>query len=174
MSDRVEQLKQKAYDLGYEYEGKWGNCSQASIRALMETYDEVNKDVFRALGGFHGGGACETDGSCGAYVGATYFISMRYGRELDSLGRDPEDPRASKVTRRMNDLIRQMHEKFIQEYGSVICSSIHRKLYGRPYYLRDRDEIKKFNEKGAHDWGCTSVVGNAARWAVEVLESARE
>jgi C_GCAxxG_C_C family probable redox protein len=171
MSDRVEELKKRAYDLGYKYEGEWGNCSQASYRALMETYDQIDKEAFRGLAGFHGGGGCETDASCGAYVGSTYFISQRYGRDLDDLGTDPDDPKASRKHRKMNEVIKKLHDRFVEEYGSVICENIHRKLYGRAYYLRDKDEIKKFNEAGAHDWGCTSVVGKAAAWTVEILEA---
>ena len=66
MAGTSKQMQQKAYDLGYEYEGKWGDCSQAAIRSLMEVYDEVDKDVFKAMAGFHGGGGCECDASCGA------------------------------------------------------------------------------------------------------------
>ena len=58
------------------------------------------------------------------------------------------------------------HQKFIEKYGSVICSSIHRKLYGRAFYIADRSELEKFEEAGGHDWGCTGVCGNAARWTV--------
>lgn len=171
MDDRIEELKLRAYNLGYEYEGKWGNCSQATIRAIMETYGEVDREVFKGMAGFHGGGACEIDGSCGAYASSIYFISLRYGRELDSLGEDPDDPSASKVSQRMDEVIKKIHDRFIEEYGSVICCSIHRKVYGRPYYLVDSDDMRKFEEKGGHDWGCTSVVGKAAQWTVEVLES---
>jgi len=51
----------------------------------------------------------------------------------------------------------------------VICHGIHRNIFGRPYYLRDSTEINRFKEAGAHVDKCTAVVGQAARWAVEIL-----
>ena len=92
--DKVEDLMKKAYDLGYSYEAKWGDCSQATIRALMEVYENTNKEVFKAMAGFHGGGGCEGDGSCGAYAASIYYLSMLFGRELEQLGKDPDDPEA--------------------------------------------------------------------------------
>jgi len=171
MTSKSEEMQKKAYDLGYKYEGTWGDCSQAAIRSLMEVYDEVDKNVFKGMAGFHGGGGCECDASCGAYCAGMYFISMRYGRELDALGKDPDDPKALEVLGRLNGLIKKLHEKFIEEYGSIICSQIHRKLYGRTFYFNDPDDVPKFEEMGGHDWGCTSVVGNAAKWTVEILEA---
>lgn len=171
MAKTSEELQKKAYELGYKHEGQWGNCSQAAIRSLMEVYGGVDKQVFRSVAGFHGGGGCECDGSCGAYCASMYFLSSRYGRELDALGKDPDDPKSLKVLDRLNELVKKVHDKFIAEYGSIICGQIHRKLYGRSYYLRDPDEAQKFHERGAHDWGCTGVVGNAAKWTVEALEA---
>ena len=70
-------------------------------------------------------------------------------------------------------MIKELHTKFIKEYGSIICQQIHRKLYGRPYYLSDPQEAKKFDIAGGHDWGCTSVCGNAAKWTVEIFDEAK-
>jgi C_GCAxxG_C_C family probable redox protein len=169
---RVDDLMKKAYELGYSYEAEWGDCSQATIRSLMEMYQNTDKEVFKALSGFHGGGGCEGDGSCGAYAASIYYLSMLFGRELEELGKDPDDPEAGAVLGRLNELVKEVHDNFIEEYGSVICSQIHRKLYGRPFYLNDEDEVKKIMDRGAHDWGCTSVVGNAAKWTVAVIENA--
>lgn len=174
MAGASEERQKRAYELGYKYEGAWGNCSQATMRALMEVYGEVDKGVFKGMSGFHGGGGAECDGSCGAYCATMYFLSHHYGRELDSLGQDPADPKARRVLIRLNGLVKKVHDKFIAEYGSIICTQIHRKLYGRSFYLSDPEDSRKFNEKGAHDWGCTGVVGNAAKWTVEVLEAEKK
>lgn len=170
MSDRLKRLKQKAYDLGYKYEGQYGACSQATMRALQEAYQEVNPEVFQAMAGFAAGGGIEGDGMCGAYVASIYFLSSKYGRRLEDLDKDPDDPKAEKILFETFSLVKKVHEKFMEKYGSVICHQINRKLYGRPYYLADPDELEKFDANGAHDWGCTSVCGEGARWTVEVLE----
>jgi hypothetical protein len=40
---------------------------------------------------------------------------------------------------------------------------------GRPFYLRDTEERKKFDEAGGHTDKCTSVVGRAAAWSAEII-----
>lgn len=35
-----------------------------------------------------------------------------------------------------------LHDKYIEKYGTVICAEIHKKIFGRSFYLRD-DEQKK-------------------------------
>jgi hypothetical protein len=42
------------------------------------------------------------------------------------------------------------------------------KLFGRPYYLPDADEMKKFLDAGGHTTHCPDVCGKAARWAAEI------
>ena len=66
-----------------------------------------------------------------------------------------------------------MRNRFIDEYSGIICHQIHRKLYGRPYYIADPEESKKFDLAGGHEWRCTAVCGNAAKWTVEILDEAK-
>ena len=67
----------------------------------------------------------------------------------------------------------KLHKKFTQEYGSVICANIQTKTMGRPYYLVDPDEFKKFEKDGAHEIYCPDVVGKAARWLTEIILEAK-
>jgi C_GCAxxG_C_C family probable redox protein len=140
------------------------------MRALQEVYGEINSGVFQGMAGFAGGCGIEGDGICGAYAASIFFISSRYGRRLEDLERDTKDPSAGKKLHETFHLVKKIHDKFIEKYGSVICNQIHRKLYGRPYYIADKDEFEKFEKKGAHDWGCTSVCGEVAKWTVEMLD----
>jgi C_GCAxxG_C_C family probable redox protein len=166
--------KQKAYDLAYKYEREWKYCSQCTIKALMDVYKINNDDFFKALSGFGAGGGMEGDGMCGAYLAGIFFLSLKLGREISDIGVDPDDPRASKKNRRLASIIKRLHEKFIKEYGSITCSQIHRKLFGRSFYIPDPDESEKFEEAGAHKWGCTSVCGNAAKWTVEIFNGVKD
>jgi hypothetical protein len=40
---------------------------------------------------------------------------------------------------------------------------------GRAFDLRQKAEREAFEEAGAHDDQCTSTVGLAAQWAVEII-----
>jgi len=116
----------------------------------------------------------EGDGTCGAYLAGIFFLGLKLGRNNHDIGKSPDDPRGSKKNRKLNNLIKILHKKFIDKYGSIICEQIHRKIYGRPFYIVDDDELKKFEAAGAHKKGCTSVCANAAKWTVEILEEAEK
>jgi len=157
-----EDLIQKAYELGKEYEGKYRGCAQCAIAAVHDAFNIRNDDVFKAATGFGGGGGRTADGSCGAYAGGIMILSSLLGRERD----DFED--AAGVGDRNKSLCRELHDRFIKEYGTVICRDIHTKVMGRPFFLADPDEFAKFEEAGAHTVHCLEVVGKGARWVAEI------
>lgn len=111
------------------------------------------------------GGGGTVDGSCGAYSGAIMVLSYLQGR-----GRADFADRAR--MQKTFSLARKLRERFIQEYGSVVCRDVQTKVLGRPYYLADADEFRKFEKAGAHDIHCPEVVGKAARWAAEIISEA--
>lgn len=162
----------EAYDLAYKYEKEWRTCGQCTIKALLDVYNIDNKDLFRVLSGYGAGIAKESDGPCGAYVAGTIMLALKFGRDVSDIGVDPDDPRGSKKNRYLLPLIRKLRNKFEDNYNGIVCNQIHRKLYGRPYYVADKDEAEKFDLAGAHDWGCTSVCGEAAKWTVEIIDEA--
>lgn len=64
------QIIQKAYKLAYEYESKYGDCSQCVVLAVMEGMGEVNNEVFKSAFGF-GGGIGNLSYTCGALLGVS-------------------------------------------------------------------------------------------------------
>ena len=64
-----------------------------------------------------------------------------------------------------------LYDKYIKEYGTIVCPHIQVQLFGRHYYILDPDDRKKFEEAGAHSTPdkCCHVVGNATRWTMEIL-----
>ena len=137
------------------------------VAALQDAFDLRNDIIFKAATALAGGGARAIDGSCGAYTGAILFFGSIVGRERN----DFKDE--AKVRLQTHDLAKRLHDKFIEEYGSVVCQNIQTKTMGRSYYLIDPDEYKKFLDAGAHDIHCPDVVGKAAKWAAEILLEAK-
>ena len=137
------------------------------VAALQDAFDLRNDIIFKAATALAGGGARAIDGSCGAYTGAILFFGSIVGRERN----DFKDE--AKVRLQPHDLAKKLHDKFVQEYGSVGCRDIQTKKMGRAYYLNDQDEYQKFLDAGAHDIHCPDVVGEAAKWAAEILLEAK-
>lgn len=159
----ITRLAKKAYKLGYEYEGTYRGCGQCTIAALQDTLKLRDDNVFKAATAFAGSTGMLCDAGCGAYSGGSMFISSTLGRERNNFA-DPE-----KIRMKTHALVRKLHDRFIAEYGTVICRDIHTRKLGRFFYLPDSEEYAKFDEAGAHATVCTSVVGNACRWVIEIL-----
>lgn len=156
---------EKAYELGKEYEKTKMGCSQCVLAALQDALGIRNDDIFKAATGLAGGGGGTLDGSCGAYAGSIMVLSSLLGRERDNFVNLDET-----VGFRTLELVRKFRDKYIEEYGSVVCHNIQTKVLGRPYYIVDPDEMAKFEAAGGHgDAGCPEVVGKAAKWMAEII-----
>lgn len=158
-----QKIGDKAYKLGYEYEKVHRGCGQCSLLALQDIFSRRNDHVFTALTGIAGGAGMLCDVGCGAYIGSVAFLGSVKGRSLDNI-KDPEGVRF-----KTHEVVRKLHDRFIEEYGTVICRDLHMQLFGRYYYMPDPDEFKKFDDAGAHETVCTDVVGKACRWAAELV-----
>ena len=159
----IKALGDKAYDLGYENEKTYRGCGQCVMAALQDAFNMRDDSLFKAMTGYAGGGATTGEGGCGAYVAGILFLSLLKGRERDNFA-DPERVRFQTFA-----LARKLHDRFIAEFGCVTCRDIHIKMFGRPYYLPDADEMAKFDDAGGHTTVCTEVCGKGARWAADLV-----
>lgn len=166
MLDREKTL-QTIYDLGFQYEQQHRGCAQCAIAAIQEGLGTPNDFVYKAGSGLAGGAGECIDGLCGGYSGAIMMMSLFFGRTRDQAA--SEQGRADKyVSFRM---AAALHEKFMEKYGSVVCSGVQMKLYGRSFDLRDDKQKQLFREAGAHrdKDKCCAVVGSGARWGAELI-----
>lgn len=159
----ADTLAQKAYDLGYSYEAKFGACSQCTILAIMDALGERNDDVFRASFGF-AGGIGSLSMTCGALSAGIMAISLAHGRELRDLTTQTEEEK-----RYCMQMVRDLVDVYVDEYGSIKCADVHQKIFGRTFNQWDPDEFEEFLRLGGHVDKCTSVVGNVAKWTIEIL-----
>jgi C_GCAxxG_C_C family probable redox protein len=162
----AEKAPEKAYRLGKEYEKAYMGCSQCAMAALQDALDIRNDDIFKSTTGLAGGGCGTIDGSCGAYAASIMVLGYLIGRDRDNFA----DLEQIALDSRTYKLARKFRDKYIQEYGSVICRDIQTKVLGRPYYIVDPDELEKFEAVGGHgDKGCPEVVAKAAKWMAELV-----
>jgi C_GCAxxG_C_C family probable redox protein len=160
MASEKEEKLQKAYDLGFKNERDYGSCSQCTFAAVSEVLGNGSDELFQAIDGLAGGTARSTNGTCGALSGGIAAISRRFGRkEFQNLG----------TREKMMELSKKLHDKFMDEYGSILCKDIQTKKMGRSYDFWDPKEREEFDKAGGHTEVCPDVVGKAAKWAVEIL-----
>jgi C_GCAxxG_C_C family probable redox protein len=161
MNTREEKL-QKAYDLAFKYEAERGSCPQCVYSALMETLNIGDKNVVKSIDALAGGTALSAEGTCGALVGGLCAISSIVGRTY-------EDFSAGEHKRRIFMYSKKLYDKFMQEYGSILCKEVHKKLFGRTFNLMNKNDYAEFEKMGAHVDKCPDVSGKTAKWAAEII-----
>ncbi|MCJ7532746.1 MAG: C-GCAxxG-C-C family protein [Anaerolineales bacterium] len=156
-------IPKKAYDLAYEYESKYGVCSQCVVLAVMEAMGEVDSESFKAAFGF-GGGIGNLSHTCGALSGGVMMISLAYGRELKNLATQTKEEKL-----KCHKMVRDLYTRFVHEYGSSECADVHMRLFGRTFNQWDDGDFQEFLRLGGHVDKCTRVAGNVARWTSEII-----
>ncbi|HKJ69043.1 MAG TPA: C-GCAxxG-C-C family protein [bacterium] len=133
---RGSALIEKAYTIGHEYEEQHGGCARCTVAALQNVlpFIQENNDVFRTACCLDGGATPTKRANCGGFTGSGIIIGYVCGTN------------AFGDTDLGHRLMREVHGKFAQAYGSVLCQ-----------------EVRKKN----HD--CPDVVGKAACWTTEII-----
>ena len=162
--DNREELSRKAYETGVAYEKTYHGCSQCVLAAVTDVTGERDDQVFRAASGLAGGLGLSSHGSCGALTGGIMAISSRYGRQRNQFD-DIEGVRF-----KCFEISRRLVDRFESEYGSSRCGDVQTGLMGRAFDLSDPTERNEFIREGGHDSHCPTVVGNVAKWTVEILQ----
>lgn len=165
-----EQLLNKVYELGVDFERYSGSCSQCTVAALHEIL-ELDPVVVKIASSSCGGQAGFSTGTCGAVVGGTIVLDYFFGRPADLLSSTGEKPGGHDALESGMEASKAFCRKFLDEYGSLLCPGVQKRVYGRAFNLQDPSEWDAFMAAGAHTdpAKCMRVVGNAARWVLEIL-----
>ncbi len=157
-----EEIYEKVYDLAYRYEAERGSCPQCVLAALFEVLGVGSEELIKAGDSLAGGAGLCAKGTCGALVGGMMAISVVCGRTY-------EDFSAGKKRRRVFAYTKKLLDRFVEQYGSLLCCDVHLKLFGRTYDLLDREQYAQFEADGAHVDKCPLVAGNTAAWTAQIL-----
>jgi C_GCAxxG_C_C family probable redox protein len=156
-----EEMLEEVFKRAKSYELRGGNCAQCSLSAIFEVLDVEDDNVVRAATGFADGVGLSGDGHCGALSGGTMAISYFFGRKKEDLARMGKQLRALL-------LAKKFHEQFLKEFSTCRCHDIQLKKYGRFFNLYDMEDMKAAVAAGMPE-GCSTLVGQAARMALEII-----
>ncbi len=136
-----EEIIQKAYDLGYDYEKKHGGCARCTVAALQDAvpFVSVDESLFRGSTCLDGGATPVGTQNCGAFTGAGMVIGYVCGSTRQETFQGD--------AKLAHQLSHKVYDRFKREYGTVLC-----------------EDVKKGAERD-----CPKVVGRAAQWVAEVL-----
>ena len=159
-----QELMDKAHELACTCDQYSHSCSQCTVAAIHKLlgFDDV---VVRVASSCAGGQVAQVIGTCGSLIGCTIVLDYFFGRPVEEVSySEVVNPPWESMR-----LGKMLYDKFIGEYGSILCPHIQVKLFGRHYYVLDPDDMKKFEEVGGHLDKCPQVCGKAARWTMEIL-----
>jgi C_GCAxxG_C_C family probable redox protein len=166
----LAQLLEKAFELGVSYEKYSGSCSQCTVAALQEIlgFDAL---LVKAATSSCGGQASHASGACGGVIGGTMVLDFYLGRPAEMMSKTQTNPLAMGQLSAAVQTAKLLCNRFANEYGSILCPGVQKKIYGRSFNLMDSEDWKAFEMAGAHSdpSKCMSVVGNAAKWTLEIL-----
>lgn len=165
-----EQLLEKVYELGVGFERYSGSCSQCTVAALHEILGFESVIVKVASSSCGGQAGCSV-GTCGAVVGGAIVLDYYLGRPAELLSATSESQAGQDALESIMEVSGAFCKRFNDEYGSILCPGIQKKIYGRSFNLQDPADWDAFMEAGAHSdpTKCMRVVGSAARWVLEIL-----
>ncbi|MDM7997732.1 MAG: C-GCAxxG-C-C family protein [Acidobacteriota bacterium] len=165
-----QQLLDKAYDLGVDFERYSGSCSQCTVAALHEIlgFEDI---LVKVASSSCGGQAGLSIGACGGVIGGTLVLDYYLGRPARMVSATKAIPEGQEALSGAMAAARSLCDRFVRHYGSILCPGIQQKIYGRAFDLQNPADWQAFMDAGAHSdpTKCMSVVGNAARWTLEIL-----
>lgn len=163
MDDMKMTRAERAFETGLQIEMKYGGCAQCVLRSLIENGCDIPKEVFRSASGLAAGVGRQGE-TCGAVTGAILAMSALYGREFDHMDQTEARDKTFGLCYKFVDLFRE-------KYGSIQCRDIQKDKYGRKFEMYDPQDFQNFLAAGGHDpEGCPSIVGDAAKWVIGILE----
>jgi len=165
-----QELLDKVYELGANYEKYTGGCSQAPVAALYQIlgFDDLVVKVSTSL---CGGSALQFVGTCGALSGGIMVLDYYFGRTIEYLSAEETIQANSDRLSVALETPKLLAAKFVKEYGTIICTHLQLKLFGRIFYNADPDELDKYLKAGGHSdpTKCIGITGNVAKWVLEIL-----
>ena len=152
----TRELAEKAYQIAFDLDAKYGCCPQCVLTAVKQTVGYVTDETIKASHGLSGGGALTGDGYCGALVGGLLALGAKKGRAADKLdkGRGMANFNAS----------RKLVERFQAEFGGTFCKELQQHFSGRTWNLWDPQEYDEFGE--ARGSRCAHATGLVTKWVV--------
>jgi len=133
---------------------------------------DIDDAVVRVATSSAGGQAGRVTGTCGALIGGTIVLDYFFGRSAKEMSHSDPAHASMGPLHEAVGIAGILFDKFVAEHGTIICPHLQTRLYGRPFFISDEQEMAKFEQLGGHtdpEKSCCRVVGNTSRWVMELL-----
>ncbi len=185
---KKETIIKKAKELKVKYR-RYIGCSLMTFAAVVDAFrsegielftPEVQEQISKGIYALTGGTAGQSIGTCGAVVAGTFLVS--YVSDLGTSDLTKEIPELTqedldRVLVPFANAEQHITNKYMEQYGSIVCQDIRFKRNGRIYSLRRPDtwnEMTQFMMNHPKECGSADVTSDhpavmGAGWAVEAI-----
>jgi C_GCAxxG_C_C family probable redox protein len=160
------EMMDMAFNKAKQYEMKSGGCSQCALSGVFDALGVQNDDIFRAATGLVDGVGLTGAGHCGALSGGVLAIGYFFGRTKEQFGDMTKLVKANLLSKKLLD-------RFVKKYGTCRCADLQISFFGRFYNLYDPEEMEAAMKAGLLET-CSTLVGEVARMATEIILEAQE
>ena len=161
-----QEIAEKAFHLAKQYEMRSGGCSQCALAGIFDALSVEDDSVFKAATGLADGVGLTGNGHCGALSGGVLAIGYFFGRDKSEFGD------MMKLVKG-NLLSKQLHDRFVEKYGTCRCHDLQTSFFGRFFNLYDPEDMKAGMEAGMLD-RCSTLAGEVAQMATEIILETQE
>ncbi|HCX64912.1 MAG TPA: hypothetical protein DHN33_06850 [Eubacteriaceae bacterium] len=137
-------------------------CSRSTLAGLQSCFDFIPDEMVDASLSLAGGTGAAS-GSCGAYCAGLLAVGAKYNASIEEEANDPS------VRMVGAQKFMEYRDRFLQEFGTVLCPEIHKQLFGKSFILTDPKQNEEFLTYPGHVEKCGEVVAVAARIAAEMI-----
>ncbi len=185
---KKERIVKKAKELKVQYKTYIG-CSARTFASVVDAFrsegvelftPDVQEQIFKGLYALTGGTAAQSIGTCGAVVAGTFLVS--YVSDLGTKDLTKSIPELTKEDRDkilvpITNAMQGITDKFMKQYGSILCNDIRFKRTGRVYsFIRQDtfDEMSQYMQNHLDECGTDDVTSDhpstmGSGWAVEAI-----
>ncbi len=156
-----EEVAQQAYEFARDFERENTGCAQSCLAGIYKALNLEDDSLFKAASGLSDGMGLTTNGTCGALTAGALVLGHYFGRTREQF----EDPLAAMDS---YDIVKDLHDQFLDRVGAVRCGDIQKKIAGRSFDLRNPDDLTAAVEAGMSDH-CAEVAGIAAEIACRII-----
>jgi len=165
------QLGDKAYELGFGFQMFSRSCSQSVVSAMHQLLD-IDDSIVKMATSCTGGQISQSIGTCGGLIGGTLVLDYFFGRSINNTSSQELLSENLEILMDAQRAAFQLYEKFMAEYGTILCPSIQVQSIRRHYYLWDVRDMSEFELAGGYRRSA-HIIGNSARWVMEILLNSR-
>lgn len=178
---KMKELIESAYEIGGDYVTTYWGCAQSTYLATIDTLRNkeieilTKKDeqkIFPALVGMAGGAGNVGVGSCGAFTGTAFLISLTSLRS-QGITRKVQESNINHRWIAFDAVYRYTVKRFLGEYNGLSCRDVTWARFGKQYDSWDPKAKAEFareeKERGCIDdtAGYPCTIARAVAWAVE-------